>query len=161
MNKTLFNLGDSTRDELSKRLLGEVTTLYFFLNRLSASLMNKNGLTPFMRSLLLHIENEGPQTVPQIAQQKRVSRQNIQVPIDQLRDKGLIDAIANEAHKRSKKYQLTDKGKDLTAKVIEQEVALMAPVINELGSGKLLQAIHTLQHTRQILEQLTTEADKG
>ena len=53
------------------------------------------------------IQEHGPMTVPQIAQHRRVSRQRIQVMVDEYVAEGHLAFAANPSHKRSKLVTLT------------------------------------------------------
>ena len=64
------------------------------------------GIGGLLRSLKL----AGPQTVPQLARARPVARQHIQRLADECAQAGLIEFIANPAHKRSKLVRLTAKG---------------------------------------------------
>ncbi len=65
------------------------------------------GAFGFMRSLALL----GPLTVPQIAQMRPTSRQRMQRLADELAAEGLVEFIDNPQHRRSKRVQLTPKGR--------------------------------------------------
>jgi DNA-binding MarR family transcriptional regulator len=65
------------------------------------------GAFGFMRSLALL----GPLTVPQIAQMRPTSRQRMQRLADELAAEGLVEFVDNPKHRRSKRVQLTPKGR--------------------------------------------------
>ncbi len=65
------------------------------------------GAFGFMRSLALL----GPLTVPQIAQMRPTSRQRMQRLADELAAEGLVEFVDNPLHRRSKRVQLTSKGR--------------------------------------------------
>jgi len=101
---------------------------------------------------LLHgLAEAGPQTVPQIARARPVSRQRIQKLVDEMAADELVAFMENPAHKRSKLVHLTTKGevayrnmRSMLLKVCEtvaadmdgEEVATASAVLNELA-GKL------------------------
>ncbi len=61
--------------------------------------------------LMRSLAEGGPQTVPAIARARPVSRQHIQTLADELAADGLVEFIANPAHKRSKLLRLTPAGR--------------------------------------------------
>ena len=65
------------------------------------------GIWGFLHSLAV----DGPQTVPQLAGARPVSRQHIQQIANQAEADGLIAFIDNPAHKKSKLVSLTDAGR--------------------------------------------------
>ena len=57
------------------------------------------------------INQSGALTVPQIAQKRFTSRQNIQILVDRLEKQGHVEIIGNPAHKRSVLVRLTELGR--------------------------------------------------
>lgn len=55
--------------------------------------------------------NEGPQTVPDMARSKPVSRQHCQTIVNALEAQGLVEFIDNPKHKTSKLVRATKKGR--------------------------------------------------
>lgn len=60
-----------------------------------------------LRSLV----KDGPQTVPDMARSKPVSRQHCQTIVNALEAQGLVEFVDNPKHKRSKLVQVTKKGR--------------------------------------------------
>ena len=91
---------------------------------------------------------EGPQTVPQLARARPVSRQRIQQIANEAAVEGLIEFINNPAHKKSKLMQLTDLGRARH----KQMVAQFAEVAGSLAEGMRTQDLEvtgrTLNHLR-------------
>lgn len=85
------------------------------------------GAFGFMRSLALL----GPLTVPQIAQMRPTSRQRMQRLADELAGEGLVEFIDNPKHRRSKRVELTRKGK---ARYSELNARLLA-IASTMGSA--------------------------
>ena len=54
---------------------------------------------------------EGPQTVPQLARTRPVSRQHIQKIANELMEAGLIESVPNPAHRRSRLLAITASGR--------------------------------------------------
>ena len=73
----------------------------------------------------------GPQTVPDLARARPVSRQHIQKLADELASEGLVAFVDNPAHKRSKLLQLTDAGR-ARYKAVSDRIPALA---DELGRG--------------------------
>lgn len=62
------------------------------------------------REILADLYERGPQTVPQLARRRRVSRQHIQVLANRMEQAGLISPAPNPAHRRSQLIRLTEAG---------------------------------------------------
>ena len=74
------------------------------------------GIWGFLHSLAV----DGPQTVPQLARARPVTRQHIQQIANEAAQDGLIEFIDNPAHKRSKLLRLTPKGERVHAEMTER-----------------------------------------
>ena len=66
-----------------------------------------------VRNVLQTLSSSGPQSVPQIAQGRSTSRQNIQVMVNRLARTGCVELTANPRHRRSPLLRLTERGKAL------------------------------------------------
>lgn len=80
--------------------------------------------------LLRSLRKDGPQTVPQLARARDVSRQNIQILANVLAKQGLAEFIENPAHKRSRLLRITAAGEKhlaLVTKRIEEAYESIAP----------------------------------
>lgn len=102
--------------------------------------------------LLRNLSQDGPQTVPQLARRRPVSRQHIQNVVNELIVKGLVRLKDNPAHKRSKLVELTDKGvvalDGMTARILEW-VDHLAP---EFEAEDLQVAVRTLQKLQTLIK---------
>ncbi|MDH3236161.1 MAG: MarR family transcriptional regulator, partial [Alphaproteobacteria bacterium] len=108
------------------------TSRTFF--RLRAVGSKIGAVTPWGGGLLgmLHgLKLGGPQTVPQIARARPVSRQRIQKLADEMAAQGLVEYVDNPAHKRSKLVHLTPKGETAYGELRAAMLALCA----ELAAG--------------------------
>lgn len=91
------------------------------------------GVWGMLRSLAL----EGPQTVPQLARTRPVSRQHIQVLADEMAAQGLVEFAANPAHKRSKLVRMTAKGRKLYDELDASFLAFAEQLANGMDAKKL------------------------
>lgn len=62
--------------------------------------------------LVRRLRAVGEQTVPQLAQFRGVSRQHVQVTVNDLVQRGLVEVLDNPRHKRSKLVRLTTRGRN-------------------------------------------------
>ncbi|MGE0556866.1 MAG: MarR family winged helix-turn-helix transcriptional regulator [Burkholderiales bacterium] len=98
--------------------------------------------------LLRSLGHEGPQTVPQAARARPVSRQHMQKLADQMAAEGMIEFIENPAHAKSMLMQLTRKGRTALTRLdqrIEMEAARLATGLN---AAQLQSAVQGLREFR-------------
>jgi DNA-binding MarR family transcriptional regulator len=77
---------------------------------------------------------EGPQTVPEMARSRPVSRQHIQSLCNTLETQGLVEFVDNPKHKKSKLVRATKKGRDRFQSMRKQflaAAAVYAPLFNK------------------------------
>src|SRR5688572_13465052 len=65
------------------------------------------GVSVGMRAVLERVDDDGPQTVPQMARSLGLARQFIQRTVDDLLARGLLEKRENAGHKRSPFLALT------------------------------------------------------
>jgi DNA-binding MarR family transcriptional regulator len=94
------------------------------------------GAFGFMRSLALL----GPLTVPQIAQMRPTSRQRMQRLADELAAEGLVEFIDNPQHRRSKRVQLTPKGRARYRALDARFLAIASTLGAGLSEGEIRRA---------------------
>ena len=104
------------------------------------------------RGILKCLQGHGPQTVPQMARARPVSRQHIQSLVDPLAKEGYVEFVANPHHKRSSLVRLTGKGKILIAEIARREESVYRLLEQEFPDDTLLRTAATLQNVRQFLE---------
>lgn len=76
----------------------------------AAALHHGSNVSVGMRAVLESIADGNPQTVPQMARLRPVTRQHIQGLVNALVDGGYVETIDNPAHKRSKLVSPTERG---------------------------------------------------
>jgi DNA-binding MarR family transcriptional regulator len=104
-----------------------------FGDRLHADL----GITTAMRGVMESLSKNGPMTVPQMARQRPVSRQHIQMLVNQLSEAGLCASLPNPEHKRSVLIELTAKGHDAFEEIRRREAAAIAELFGDIASDDL------------------------
>lgn len=78
-------------------------------------------VTVGMRAVLESVVNGGPQTVPQMARVRPVSRQHIQGLVNNLLEAGYVEYVDNPAHQRSKLVRATPSGRAVFREMRERE----------------------------------------
>ena len=141
-----------------ERIAGEVRHLFQVLKSLADALHKDAGLTASTRAVMEALAG-GPRTVPDIARSKSVTRQHIQLLVDELAKSDLVELRANPAHLRSPLIALSRKGEALFASLRKRE----APVLEHLAAGldprKAAATVQTLGALRRRAEDLLQQQE--
>ncbi len=99
------------------------------------------------RNILGGLKRHGPQTVPQIARSRNVSRQHIQTIVNHLANQGRVEFVGNPAHQRSRLVRISPRGTELLNTINRQEAARW------VGLGELLSE-EEMRSSRVVLQKL-------
>ena len=135
-------------------VIREVRASFQALRALSDRMLSDLDLNASMRAVLEAATDGTPRTVPDIARQKRVTRQHIQVNVNALVERDLVRLDENPAHRRSPLVVRTELGRQTLAAIRERE----QPRLEAFAARFPAEALDT---TRETLRQLRTlcEAD--
>ena len=126
-------------------LTREVRACFNRLRTLADALHRKLGVTAAMRAVMEALFEGGEQTVPAIARGKSVSRQHIQVLVNDLVAAGLAATRGNPADRRSPLVALTRKGQSVFARMREREKSVLAQMARALKARDVVAAVATLE----------------
>jgi len=115
--------------------------------RLATELQPVPGGEPLsgtQRAVLEFLDRGGPQTVPEIARQRSVSRQHIQVNVNELTSLGWVATKPNPAHRRSPLIELTPAGRARLAAAQSVEAQIIAAISRHFAAAELTAAARTL-----------------
>ncbi|MEO8028353.1 MAG: helix-turn-helix domain-containing protein [Bryobacteraceae bacterium] len=101
------------------------------------------------RSLLFGIDRDGPQTVPDLARARGVSRQHVQVAVNALEKQGILKRVANPTHQRSMLVRLTLDGKKRTDALLGSEAVALAEFDLGVSAKEIEGVAQTLRDIRQ------------
>lgn len=133
-------------------LLEEVVALYLVLRAVVARVHGQGPVTGAVRGLLRDLDRFGPQTVPQLARRRAVSRQDRQALVNRLRDQGLVELVENPAHRRSPLVRLTPRGKALVDEMTQREAELLEALGIHRPEADLRAAADVLRAIRERLQ---------
>jgi DNA-binding MarR family transcriptional regulator len=126
--------------------------LYFRMRRAAEEITGEGAQSSGRRSILKSLGKAAPQTVPQMARVRAVSRQHIQKLVNGLLDDRLVELIENPAHKKSKLVRITTAGQIVANATHRRE----AEILPELSRGLSLEDIETatrvLEHFKSAFE---------
>ncbi|MBC2601525.1 MarR family winged helix-turn-helix transcriptional regulator [Puniceicoccus vermicola] len=147
----------SERSEAAQDLFDEVRKINNRLRWLGDTLHLDLGVTAAKRSLLLTLDREGPQTVPDLARERLVSRQVVQTQVNDLLEEGLVESQPNPRHRRSTLLALTSKGDRLIQKMLAKESELVKTSTYSPSTKELTVLREQLQKLRAGLEAIESE----
>jgi DNA-binding MarR family transcriptional regulator len=134
------------------RLFDEIPALFQRLRAVAGDVHGRDVPSAGLRGVLRSLDRLGPQTVPQLARARPVSRQHIQVLVNALLEDGLVATEENPAHRKSPLLGLTAKGKRQLRPMHEREMELLANARLELPAKDLERVSDTLGSLRSFLE---------
>jgi DNA-binding MarR family transcriptional regulator len=112
------------------------------------------GLTAADGAVMEFLYPQEKLSVPAIAGQYRVSRQHVQVTVNQLLGKGIIRAEPNPQHKRSPLLRLSELGREAFAEIRRNESTLIEKLFADLGQDDI-------DVTRRTLQSLLAQCESG
>jgi len=119
----------------------QVRTCFNQLKMLAEQLHKDLDINPSMRAVMEALLTNGRQTVPEIANNRSVSRQHIQNIMNALLADELVESFDNPAHKRSPLFDLTRKGRTAFALIKEREKEPIRRLADVMSS----ESLHCLQ----------------
>ncbi|MGB5164373.1 MAG: MarR family transcriptional regulator [Woeseiaceae bacterium] len=133
----------------------ETTWLIRRLFRAMASLadayLHSADLTAADRAVMEFLFADNKLTVPEIATRYQVSRQHVQVTVNGLLQKGLLESQANPRHKRSPLIALSDLGRASFAEIRRNETEQLDRLFENVAASDLQTTNTTL---RSLYDQL-------
>jgi len=144
----------SVKGRALQEVVARVTTCQQSLQRQGMNLGSVSKKGNAFWGVLRLINEQGPLTVPQIALQRKVSRQRIQVMMDDYVAQGYLEFKMNPSHKRSQLVDITQKGKD----EFNSLSAIIFNVVEQAAHGFNQE---DLQTTARVLEKLQDMLDEA
>ncbi len=142
-----------TTAEVLMNLLEEVVAVHQRLQTIIEELHGPSELTRACRGILRDLYRLGPRTVPQLARNRPVSRQNVLMLVHRLVKEGMVEFSRNPEHRRSHLVRLTPRGKELLEEMWGREMALLNNLELDIPLDDLQAAANVLHHLRATFEQ--------
>lgn len=158
MGRLLRGKGGET-ERLLEDLILEVLAAFFDLRAVGQrhGLVTEQGAGSW--GVLRMLKIEGPQTVPDIARSRSVSRQYIQKLANELIAEGWVALEDNPLHKKSRLMALTDQGEAQLEEMTRRFRELTAQIASAFELHDLQVSTHTVSELRKQLAGLTTLKD--
>ncbi len=133
-------------------LIDETVKLFHRLKVVAEELHGGDEMAAGKRGILKELQSSGPQTVPNMARARPVSRQHIQSLVNPLAEEGLVELIENPHHKRSKLVQLTPAGTQVVEAMNRRERIVLTAIQSRLDTEAMNSAADALQRLRTVFE---------
>jgi len=140
---------------------GDSYQVIWLLRRLFRSLAEKSGsiladldISAADRAVLEFLHPDVELTVPGIAARYQVSRQHVQVTVNSLLQKDLVEVRDNPRHKRSPLVRLSDHGRQLFTDILERDRDAVEELFEPLPARNIAITRRTLQ---SLLDRLLEE----
>jgi len=135
----------TSENPYSYHVIWLIRRLFRALGQASEDYLRQFGVTAAERAVLEFLDRGGPLNVPAIARRHDVTRQHIQVNVNSLLEKGLVQTAANPGHKRSPLVQLTATGRKAFAAIRREESGRVAELFGPVSDADLQATGRTLE----------------
>jgi DNA-binding MarR family transcriptional regulator len=129
----------------------ETVALFHRLRAVAEEVHGQGELTAGKRGILKDLARLGPQTVPQMARARPVSRQHIQLLVNMLEADGYVQWVENPAHKRSLLVRLTPEGEALFQTMSQKEAEHLSALEIDIDEKDLETTVSVLRSLRELL----------
>ncbi len=146
------NSADAPFDTPFDGLIDETVKLYRRLNLVADEVHHQGEMSGGLRGILRELKKHGPQSVPQMARSRVVSRQHVQMIVNRLIEDGFVELIANPAHKRSPLVSLTPRGMKAVEAMNAHESKLMSGADLGVTDKRMREAAEALRTVREFFE---------
>ena len=142
------------------KLIQEVVALHHRLKTAAQELHGGADNAAGKRGVVLTL-TKGPMTVPDMARLKGVSRQHVQVLVNELISEGRVELVDNPNHCRSKLVRLTDGGRRWVGEIQRRERGMSRVIWSGLDIGEMTAAAECLAKIRSAFDSPQWQAVVG
>ena len=142
---------------MSKAVKSEPYQVIWLIRRLFRALSQKSneileglGISVADRAVMEFLYPDKMLSVPEIAEQYKVSRQHIQATVNSLLEAGLVVTKDNPRHKRSPFIVLNAKGRELFGEILRKDEEAVEVLFSRISKS-------SVRVTRQTLQSLLNE----
>jgi DNA-binding MarR family transcriptional regulator len=143
---------DDNRFIAVQEVFDQTVSLFHLLTALAEQIHGRGEMSAGLRGVLRGLDRFGPQTVPQMARARQVSRQHIQTEVNQLEAERLVELVDNIAHRRSRLVRLTPEGEAYLHAMYQREMAFFAALKLPIPEDALHTTAAVLQAVYDALE---------
>ena len=132
-------------------LIDETVLLFRRLRSVAEALHGDGALSGGRRNVLRELKRSGPQTVPQLARSRAVTRQHVQALVNPLEEQGYVEFIDNPAHRRSRFVGLTGSGEEHLDEIQRREAGLLSALNIGASTERVERAVQVMRLVREAL----------
>jgi DNA-binding MarR family transcriptional regulator len=147
---------EGTGDDLGA-LLEEAWRVARRARRTVRRLYGRLGLSVGEAATLRDLERRGPQTVPQLARGRSLTRQHVRALVNELAERGWVERVENPAHRRSQLVRLTARGRTAARRLAEEEADFLGRLETGLDARALREAAGVLRAVGRALRRRSVE----
>ncbi len=133
-------------------LLKEIRINYQLLKKGVEFVHKGSDLSVSVRGIIEILNDNGGMTVPHLAKLRHLSRQSVQVLVDQMQEQGWVESKPNPFHKKSSLIELTDEGKRAYKNMQDQEIKHMKKLDIDIPVKKLEEALKLVGHINKKID---------
>lgn len=133
-------------------LLKEIRINYQLLKKGVEHVHKQSELSVGVRGVIEILNDNGGMTVPHLAKIRHLSRQSVQVLVDQMQKQGWVESKPNPFHKKSSLIELTEAGRKAYKTMQEQELKQMKKLNIDVPVKKLEDAIKLVGHINEKID---------
>jgi DNA-binding MarR family transcriptional regulator len=129
----------------SYQVIWLIRRLFRALSQKSTENLEGSGVSVADRAVMEFLYPDRMLSVPEIAEQYKVSRQHVQATVNTLLDAGLVVTRENPRHKRSPLIMLNAKGRELFAAVLKKDEEVIEILFSDISKSDVKVTQKTLQ----------------
>ena len=132
--------------------MNQIRGLFHKFAQAGARIHQTDNIAISKRAVLEDLLVNGPQTIPQMARKRPVSRQHILKLVQPLKGEGDVEFAENPEHKRSFLVVVTEQGSKKMQAMLKTEDVVLEKLAESLRMKDLETTIATLSAIKKILE---------
>jgi len=140
------------------QMIDETVLLFRRLRSVAEALHGEGTLSGGRRNVLRELKRSGPQTVPQMARSRAVTRQHVQALVNPLDEQGFVEFVDNPAHRRSRLVRLTHSGEGYLDRMQSREADLLSALNVGASTERVESAVEVMRLVREALAEWETIA---
>ena len=133
-----------------------IRRLFRALAEVSEAKLSEYGISVADRAVMEFLYPEKSLAVPAIAQRYQVSRQHVQVTVNELLTRRLVRSEANPRHKRSPLISLTSTGRELFSQIISDDHRAVGELFDGTPRKDRQVTIRTLENLLERITEVTS-----
>lgn len=122
-----------------------VRRLFRAMAETSNQSMQDLGISAADRAVMEFLYPDESLSVPEIAERYQVSRQHVQITVNNLMDSGLLTKKVNPRHKRSQLVSLTGRGRSLFKKIRDRDGRTIKQFFSQISENDTRVTRETLE----------------